>query len=333
MQQIAKILQALDLLNRPQGATLRELSDGLAVSERSVYRMFDIMQQMGFPIYDEQIPLQKVKRWRLEEGYAQRLPNVSVPSPHLTLREMIGLYLAGGDPGPFRGSGIEDSLATAFSKFEAFLPKGIMPKLDRFRSLFLFSEGFEKSLEGKEQIVESLTRAMLAERTCQVTYDSFSAECRKTFLIDPLHFFERRGGLYLFVNVPAYGDIRLLAVERIHSLEETRDSFQYPEGFDPKRKLGEAFDLIFDDPVTARIRISADQVKYVMERRYFQDKNIRRLDDGGIELTLTTSGRMDLKRWILSLGGGAELLEPEDLRKELAETCKELARTYLANER
>jgi len=329
-QQIAKILQALDMLNRPQGATLKELSDGLGVSERSIYRIFDIMQEMGFPIYDEQIPLQRMKRWRIEEGYAQRLPNLSIPSPELTMREMIVLYLAGGDPGPFKGSAIEDSLVSAFVKFESFLPKGILSKLDRFRSLFLFSDGFEKSLEGKEEIVEDLTKAMLSGQTCLVVYDSFSANTRKEFLIHPLHFFEKRGGLYLFVNVPAYGDIRVLAVERIHAIEKTMESFQYPEGFDPHTKLAEAFDLVFDDHVTTRVRISPDQVKYVLERRYFRDQEIRRLDDGGIELTLNTSGRFDVKRWILSLGESAEVLEPQDLREEIGQEYSRLAKRYAA---
>ncbi len=63
-----------------------------------------------------------------------------------------------------------------------------MHKLDRLRALFLFCEEFEQCLEGKEKIVEGLIRAMLEERTCRVTCDSFSAECRKIFLIDPLHF-------------------------------------------------------------------------------------------------------------------------------------------------
>ena len=328
LQQIAKILQALDLLNRPQGATLKELAEGLGVVERSVYRVLEVMQQMGFPVYDEQIPLQRTKRWRIEEGYARRLPNLSVPAPLLTIREMIGLYLAGGDPGPFKGSAIEDSLVTAFAKFEAFLPRGILAKLDRFRSLFLFNDGFEKCLEGKEVIVENLTRAMLACTTCQVTYDSFSAGERKTYRINPLHFFEKRGGLYLFVNVPAYDDIRVLAVERIHALEETSDSFQYPEGFDPQAKLEQAFDLIFDDPIAVRVRVRAGQAKYVLERRFFREKQVRRLENGDIEITLTTSGRYDVKKWVLSLGENAELLEPQDLREEIGAEYGRMAAKY-----
>ena len=328
LQQIAKILQALDLLNRPQGATLRELSESLGVTERSVYRILEIMQYMGFPLYDEQTPLQKAKRWRIEEGFAKRLPNLSIPSPTLTTREMIALYLAGGGPGPFRGSAIEESLAQAFAKFEAFLPKGILPKLDRFRTLCVSAGGDEKSLEGKEEIIENLTEAMLAGRTCQVTYQSFSAGKQKTYLIDPLYFFEKRGGLYLFVNVPAYGDIRTLAVERIQTLEQTDKAFHYPEDFDPQAKLKEAFDLIYDDPITAKIRVAAPQVKYVLERRFFQRQEIRHLQDGSAEITLKTSGRYDVKRWVLSMGEDAELLEPADLRKEIREEYSRLARKY-----
>jgi predicted DNA-binding transcriptional regulator YafY len=135
--------------------------------------------------------------------------------------------------------------------------------------------------------------------------------------IDPLHFFERDGGLYLFVRTTAYGDIRVLAVERIKELVKTEDDFVYPEGFDPEERLRSAFNITMDDPIEVRIRFSAGQARYIRERRWADQQMIEEEGDGSVILTLQTSGWWDVKRWVLSFGAEAEILEPIELREEL----------------
>jgi len=43
-----------------------------------------------------------------------------------------------------------------------------------------------------------------------------------------------------------------------------------------------------------------------------------------ITLTMTTSGRRDVKRWIMSFGKEARLLEPGDLKREIEVELKEI---------
>lgn len=46
-------------------------------------------------------------------------------------------------------------------------------------------------------------------------------------------------------------------------------------------------------------------------------------------LELHTSGRWDVKRWVLSFGADAEVLEPEDLRQEIATDLGNMIGAYL----
>lgn len=164
-----------------------------------------------------------------------------------------------------------------------------------------------------------MSEALLSQRVCLVEYHSFSDDEIKTFRIEPLRFFERDGGVYLFVRVPRFNDIRVLAAERLKSVEVTEESFVYPKDFHPEELLRNSFGMVYDEPLEVKIWFAADQARYIKERQWAAEQKITRRKDGSIVLWLKTSGWYDVKRWILSFGADAELLEPKDKRAEIAE--------------
>jgi len=172
-------------------------------------------------------------------------------------------------------------------------------------------------LSDKEEIIDSLTDAMLKQKTCYVKYHSFYDNKIKNFKIDPLHFFENKGGLYLFVNTTRFKEIRKLAVERIEELKITDASFRYPKEFNPEERLNAAFDIVDDEPMQVKIWFSADQARYIRERKWANEQKITNKRDGSIVLELNTSGWDDVKRWVLSYGSQAKVLKPTKLRKEI----------------
>ena len=82
-------MKALELLSKPGGTTIGEMEAQFEVDRRSVYRMIDLIEDLGFSLYDEKIPLEKEKRWKLEESYPKKLPNMKVPDVNLSLAEII----------------------------------------------------------------------------------------------------------------------------------------------------------------------------------------------------------------------------------------------------
>ncbi|MFA5757089.1 MAG: WYL domain-containing protein, partial [Smithellaceae bacterium] len=59
-----------------------------------------------------------------------------------------------------------------------------------------------------------------------------------------------------------------------------------------------------------------------------RNQQIEDREDGCIILTLSTSGWYDVKKWILSFGADAELLEPADKRKEVLQEISRTASLY-----
>jgi len=329
-QQLVKLFRAIELFSKPTGATIKELMEKFGIDRSSANRLIRTMENLGFPLYDEKLFMEKEKRWRFDETYLKRLPNINIPDLKIELPEIIALYLIKGEARLFRGTEIEKKINTVFAKLGAFVPEELSQKLDRIKTLFVLSEKFAKDYSGKEDIIDSLTDAMLQQKTSYVKYHSFTQDRISNFAIDPLYFFESQGGLYVFVRATSFDEIRILAVERIQELTITDNHFEYPDDFDPDKKLNEAFDMVYDDPIEARIWISSEQAKYVKERRLVKNQKITDQDDGSIILEIKTSGWWDLKKWVLSFGVDAEVLEPVELREQIAGEIKTLNSMYSA---
>jgi predicted DNA-binding transcriptional regulator YafY len=308
----------VDLIARPGGATIDDLAEHLEMSRRTAYRMIETLDELKFPLFEDTSSLDGKKHYQLEPAYLKRLPNLSVPGLQLTLSELIALSFLRSSSRLFKGTDVEKNIESAFAKLDAFVPEQMAKQLDKVRTLFTASSRFTKDYRDKEEVITALTDAMFRLRTCLAEYHSFGDDRVKRFKIDPLRFFEREGGLYVFVQTTTFGEIRILAVERILKLTISDEHFAVPAAFDPDAILQSSFNLTPDDPVTVKVRFSADQARYVKERKWAAQQTITDQEDGSVILELETSGRWDVKRWVLAFGADAEVLEPEDLRQEIA---------------
>ena len=83
-----KILTAINLLASPSGTTVRRLMEHLHISRRTVFRLLDALEELGFPLIDEQPRPRNEKIYRLIDSYVLKLPNMSIPNPALTSQEL-----------------------------------------------------------------------------------------------------------------------------------------------------------------------------------------------------------------------------------------------------
>jgi predicted DNA-binding transcriptional regulator YafY len=327
-QRLKKFLQAIMLLSQPTGTTLEELGRKLEIEKRQVYRLVESLQDdFGFVLNEEKLD-GGGKRISLAPDQQKRLSEIKVPELSLNMGEVVALHFLRGHAKLFKGTEVGDGIERAFAKLAAFVPEGLGERLERVRSLFVPSVRFAKNYAGKEVLIDTLAEAILGQYTCVVDYHSFADDETKKFRIDPLRFFERDGGLYLFVRVTRFGDIRVLAVDRIGQIETTDVAFDYPTDFEPEVLLENAFGIVYDDPLKVRIRFSVDQARYIQERCWAKSQKITKRNDGSIVLTMETSGWGEVKKWIMSFGVDAEVLEPLEMRNEICEELKACLVSY-----
>lgn len=323
-----QILTALHLLSAPNGATKKEIAARLDLSSRSAYRIIEELQDYGFPVYDEKHSDEREKRWKVMPDNFYRINNLAIPDLKLSFAELISLYFLKSESRLFRGTDIEAYINSAFCKLSAHLPKGAEKKIGTLRKIFLPKQAPQKSYQGKDAIISTLSSAMMNNETCLADYHVFRDDEIRKITLDPLHFFESRGGLYALVRKTGTPDFRTLAVERFLAVTPTGQFFDYPGDFDAEAFINQPFDMISGSVARFRIWFSKEQARYIKERTWCRNQTITDLGDGSIVYEMTTSGWEDVKRWVLTYGRHARVMEPEAMKTELAHELKIMADAY-----
>jgi predicted DNA-binding transcriptional regulator YafY len=83
-----KFITAVNLLSSERGATIKALGESLGISRRSVFRLLQTLEELGFPLVDEPSPQGVGKVYRLLESFVLKLPNITLPNPGLTENEL-----------------------------------------------------------------------------------------------------------------------------------------------------------------------------------------------------------------------------------------------------
>ena len=76
-----------------------------------------------------------------------------------------------------------------------------------------------------------------------------------------------------------------------------------------------SFQVMHDDLYTVKGRISPSWARWVEEKIWHESQKNTKLPEGGLEMTFRVTGLDEIKRWILSFGPEAVVLEPEKLKE------------------
>ena len=164
-----------------------------------------------------------------------------------------------------------------------------------------------------------------------MTYKSFWRDEANTFEIEPycLKAFKQRW--YLVGRSPYYDKIMIYALDRVHQLELTERSFEYPEDFKAEDYFDDCFGIIADqnyDVETVKLKVSAGQANYLRSLTLHQtQKEIERTDEYSI-FTVKLRPTFDFQQEILSMGSDIEVLSPKWFREDTAERVKAMWNKY-----
>jgi proteasome accessory factor B len=280
------------------------------VTERTIRRDVEALQEAGFPLYDDRADGKKV--WRLVEGYQQKL------AQGFTLSELAALYFSRNMLSFLGGAPFGQDLESAFAKIREALPQKSLPFLARIQDLFSARPDPWKDYSKKQDVIAALIDAILHQRQAKIAYYSFNSRRTKSYEIDPYRLVYYRGGLYLYARAHEYGEVRTFAVERVQQVEVAEATFEIPADFSPTEYARSAFGIIGGRPQTIELLFAAEIGGYVRERNWHESQALTDEPDGSVRLTLEVAPSFDLKSWIKGFLPHVRVVRPASLRDEIA---------------
>jgi predicted DNA-binding transcriptional regulator YafY len=104
----------------------------------------------------------------------------------------------------------------------------------------------------------------------------------------------------------------------MRKVRDTKLRFCRPADFSITDHLGESLSVFRgEDRQKVRIRFDEFAARLVSERRWHDSQKLRPLAGGGLEITMELGSLEEIRRWVLSWGAHAEVVEPAALKKQI----------------
>jgi predicted DNA-binding transcriptional regulator YafY len=321
--QLARQWQLLQMIQGPAGIAVDDAAARLGCTVRTIWRDLRVLEQAGFPLYDDGAGDGRRSIWKLEEQFTLGLP------VKLTLAETAALLMSRDLLRPAGAPAIGAPVTSAFDKIGRVLSRDARLLLEQMReSIGVRAVGGKLQAPAAEHVA-LIERALLERRRLDMRYYSMSRDEENRRQVDPYHLTVFDGGFYLVGHCHWRQTERIFAVERIRELRMLALRFQVRAGFDPERYLERAWGIVQGEVVPVRVVFSRSAARYIRDRLWHPTQRLRELSDGRLEVTLRVADTLELRRWILGYGPEAEVMEPVAVRETLAREAAALAEKLL----
>lgn len=307
--QLSRQWQLIQRLARSRaGVGLDALAEELGCVRRTVYRDLDALMYAGFPVTSEK---------RDGKAYYRFLDSFQIGQVPFTPDELLALAFSEDLLKTLEGTVFHDSIQAALAKVRAGLGPELSGYLERLGDGFRVLPGPHKRYAAFHDTIRVLNEGVLESRSVEMRYRTGRTGEESTRRVDPYKVWYHGGALYVIGLDHRSGEIRTFAVDRIRAIEATHEAFEVDPDFDFDAYTASSFGVVAEPAVPVRIRFTAEWASYVSEREWHASQKLAALPDGGLELAMEVGGSRELANWVLSFGGGAEVLEPPGLREEV----------------
>jgi len=284
-----------------------DLAAALGVSERTIYRDMQALDDEGVPI--RAVP---GKGYRLREDY------LLAPTA-LTTDEAVMLLVGSAQAANHVEGRYRAAALSARAKLAALLPDAEHERAGALQSsLRLVPErAFGRTAAG--QTLHTLRRALVDGRSIQFDERRAGGAART---MNPYGLVHRAAAWHLVGYDHDADRVRHVRVDRITDLTLLDATFERPAGY--HTPLGG--DVLPDQ--TVRVLFSADVASTVQAASSVHVIDTEHRPDGRLLMTLRVHHEREVLPWLLSWGADAYVVEPDALRRRLAQEAQRVADQY-----
>ncbi len=297
----------------------RSLAEEWEVSSKTIQRDLDYLRyQLGAPL----------EYSAGERGYYYTEPRYQLPAMDVKESDLFAIYLAEKLLRQYEGTPVYHNLSQVFRKIEDSLPAKTCLGPGSDFSRFSFFSAAQTVI--KPGIWQAVFEGLRTLRSLDIDYSVPSATGATTGRrIDPYHGVRFEGDWYVIAYCHLRREIRTFSLARMQAAQLSNVTFTIAPEFDFQAITASHFGVHWSDRLTrVRVRFSKEVAPYIRERIWHESQQISDAADGGLLLELTVSHLFDLKKWLLSWGCQARVLEPAELAEQMAEEARAMARLY-----
>ena len=317
---LARLLSVASILyskgSGESGVPVAEIARLTGMTVRTVYRDIRALEE------ELDVPVFQAGRGRY--GIDRKF---FLPPLRLSVPEAIVLFLASRLIARWSDQ-YDAAVVSAFTKLADALPQPIA----RHVAATMLAVGEHDPNEPFTRTFSTVARGWAEGRVVELTYDPGTGQEKQTrvqpYALEPDAALR---SVYLIGFDEPADAMRTYKVERIRSATLTQDRYEIPESFDPDRWLANSWGIWSSDSTPServRLRFDSSVAHRVREAIWHRSQELVELDDGGVELTVTVAGIVEIRPWILSWGDGVEVLEPPALRDAVAAAVARAATLY-----
>jgi predicted DNA-binding transcriptional regulator YafY len=315
-----RILRTIE--SRKQGASVAELAEEEECHTRTIWRDLAAIQAAGFPLYSEKDGPKS--RYCFVEGYKFHLP---VP---FTVTELMSLYFYRDILSIFKDTVFYESLDELFRKVKSTLPPESLSYLRRIEQTFHIGFKPFKDYSRFKEVIKQINGAVVQCRIIEIRYYSLSSKRETTRKVDPYKVWFFNGTLYLIGWCHVHDEIRMFVLDRIRLLHVTNERFIPPDDFDLDEYMRDAFGVIRSDVEQVVIKFDPSLERYLKENIWHPSQVFKKDKDGSLLMTMEVGGLREVMSWVLGFGREAEVVEPEHLRRAVAEELASTVEKYVS---
>jgi predicted DNA-binding transcriptional regulator YafY len=267
------------------------------------------------------VPVQKQgTRWGIDESY-------SLPPIRFTIPEALTIFLAARLMLNYSHR-YDPYTHSTFTKLSTAVPAQLREQIQKTLDWMQKLPRNERYL----RTLATLAEAWVSQHRVKITYRSLPAEKAVDRVIEPYLIEPAAPGhaSYVVGYCHLKKGIRTFKIERIQHAELTSESYAIPADFDASKFFGSSWGIVVEGEVkTVKLKIVDREIMRIMEETVWHPSQVlEKQKDGSMIMTLRVTDTVDLYSWILGWGEKIEVLEPPELRKEVAKTAEKMLKIY-----
>jgi predicted DNA-binding transcriptional regulator YafY len=312
---------------KPPGLTVlqlqRELTTcGYTVTKRTVQRDLTELSRL-FPLATSEDGT--TQGWHWLDGTAVQLPSVSIADAQslLLVRDLLKPLVP-----RILWSSLDQRFEMASRKLESLGKVNALARWTRkVRAVPSTLPLLPPQVDAA--VMLAVQDALLQERSCEVTYQSFGADTAKQLTLHPQGLIQRGPVTYLVATAYDYEAPRLYAMHRIHGAQCLDTPSKTPPNFDLDDYISTgAPQFGSGEPITLQARVSDVLAAILRETPIASDQKLDSLNEDWWNLSATVLDTWQLRWWLKSQGQDIIVRSPKPLRQELMRELRSTLDNY-----